>query len=100
MKFLDILDVLMKKNNMRHADLARAIGLPQTTVNSWYARGTARVDLDTLKKIADYFGVSLEYLVNGADLKKLVFTEAEYTAEELSLIRDFAEMLQKRRLKQ
>lgn len=97
MKFLEILDYLMKKNGMRRADLSRALNIPPTTVNSWYARGTARVDLDTLKKIADYFGVSLEYLVNGVNLKKLVFTEAEFTADELELIRDFAEMLQKRR---
>ena len=57
MEFLENLDYLLKKNNMRRADLARALKMPPTTINSWYARGTARVSLDTLKDIADYFGV-------------------------------------------
>ena len=97
MKFLENLDYLLKSHNMKRADLARAINVAPSTINSWYARGTDKVKLEVLTKISDYFGVSIEYLVNGDVYKSVSFNTDDYTQDELELIANFAKMLKERR---
>jgi len=63
--FLTNLDLLLKSNGMKRADLARAIDVAPSTINSWYARGSEKVNIKVLKAIASYFNVSLEVLING-----------------------------------
>jgi transcriptional regulator with XRE-family HTH domain len=98
MDFLTNLDLLLKSNNMKRADLARAIHVAPSTINSWYARGSEKVNLHVLKDIAEYFNVSLEVLVNGDTYAALCFTESDYTKEELELIANFGKMLKERRI--
>ena len=98
--FLENLDFLLKNNDMRRADLARAINIPQSTINSWYARGSEKVNITILKDIAAYFNVSLEELINGkpyTSITALTFTHSEYTNHELLLIENFAKMLKESR---
>ena len=77
----------------RYADLCRGlkkspsgvaleIGINKGTVSVWKNKGTLP-NSNTLQKIADYFGVSTDYLLNG--------TETDTQAEE----EDLAEMLQR-----
>lgn len=99
MDFLTNLDVLLKSNNMKRADLARAINVAPSTINSWYARGSEKINIKVLKDIALYFNVSLEVLINGTSLTSLYFTEYEYTKEELELIANFGKFLKESRLK-
>lgn len=54
MEFLDILTSLLKSHNMTRSDLARAIDVPPSTINSWYARGAEKVSIKILQKIANY----------------------------------------------
>ena len=98
MNFLTNLDVLLKSNNMKRADLARAIGVAPSTINSWYARGSEKVNIKVLKDIAVYFNISLEVLINGDTLTSLYFTEYEYTKQELELIANFGKFLKESRL--
>lgn len=99
MDFLINLDLLLKNNNMKRADLARAINVAPSTINSWYARGSEKVNINVLKNIAAYFNVSLEVLINGDKITSLYFTEYEYTKQELELIANFSKMLKESRLK-
>ena len=98
--FTDNLDFLLRNKDMRRADLARALNIPQSTINSWYSRGSEKVSLVVLKDIAAFFDVSLEELVNGkpyTSASVLTFTQAEYTNKELQLIENFAKMLKESR---
>lgn len=85
MDFLTNLELLLKNNDMKRADLARAIGVAPSTINSWYARGSEKVSLKVLRDIAVYFNVSLEVLINGDAITSLYFTEYEYTRQEVEL---------------
>lgn len=98
MDFLTNLDVLLKSNHMKRADLARAIHVAPSTINSWYARGSEKVNIKVLKDIAAYFNVSLEVLINGDNFTSLYFTEEDYTKQELDLISNFSKMLKESRV--
>lgn len=76
MDFLTNLEILLKNNDMKRADLARAIGVAPSTINSWYARGSEKVSLKVLRDIAVYFNVSLEVLINGDAITSLYFIGA------------------------
>lgn len=99
MDFLTNLDLLLKSNNMKRADLARALNIAPSTINSWYARGSEKVNIKVLKDIAAYFNISLEVLINGNTITSLYFSEYEYTKQELDLIANFSKMLKESRLK-
>lgn len=97
MEFLNNLDFLLKSHAMKRVDLARALNIAPSTINSWYARGTDKIKLQVLIDIADYFGVSLEFLVNGNKTIETIVNN-DYTDEEIKLINDFCNMLKERRL--
>lgn len=97
MEFLNNLDFLLKAHAMKRIDLARALNIAPSTINSWYARGTDKIKLQVLIDIADYFGVSLEFLVNGNKTIETIVNN-DYTDEEIKLINDFCNMLKERRL--
>lgn len=63
MNFIEKLDMLMEKRGMRRSDLARGSGLPYTTIDGLFKKGADNLKLQTLRSIADYFGVSIDYLV-------------------------------------
>ena len=98
MEFLTNLEILLKNNNMKRSDLARAINVAPSTINSWYARGSENISIKVLKDIAQYFNISLEVLINGNSITSVYFTEYEYTKQELELISNFGKFLKESRL--
>ncbi len=71
MNFLDNLEQLMLKNNIKNISvLSKESNIPYTTLKNFYTRGTENVGLSTLKKIADFFNVTLDYLVYGEYILK------------------------------
>ncbi len=54
------------EKKMTQAELALIIGVNQTGVGK-YERGELEPNLDTLKKFADYFECSIDYLVGRSD---------------------------------
>ena len=54
---------LMEKNGLRISDVARATGVPYSTFTDWKA-GRYVPKYDKLQKIADFFGVSVDYLLS------------------------------------
>ena len=63
--FLDTLERLMKERKLNKNSLARESGIPYTTIDGFYKKGCDNVKLSTLTRLASFFGVSLDYLVNG-----------------------------------
>ena len=68
---------IMEKTGTTHLELAKAIGVGRSTVSHYIAERT-EPDIATLIKIADYFHVSVDYLV-GRDVKP----ETPYTGDPI-----------------
>lgn len=102
MGFIDKLNLLMEKKKISKAELARESGIPYTTIDGFYKKGTENVKLSTLKKLCSYFECPLDYLADD-DTDDAVHTIAahfdgdEYTEEELDEIRSFAAFVKSRR---
>lgn len=64
MNFIDKLNMLMENRGLKRSDLSRGSGLSYTTIDGLYKKGFDNMKLQTLKAIADYFEVSIDYLVN------------------------------------
>lgn len=103
MGLTDKLDLLMKQRNINKAELARESGVPYTTIDGFYKKGSENAKLSTLKKLCAYFDCSLDYLAddNVQEPKPTVlaahFDGNEYTKEELDEIRQFAEFVKNKR---
>ena len=63
MTFLDKLDALMHERNINKKNLSEDTGIPYTTIDSFYKKSYDNIKLSNLKKLSDYFGVTLDYLV-------------------------------------
>ena len=66
MDVVDRLNLLQENSGMNQKDLARAIGLSLSIFTIWN-KGNAKPGLKQLVKVAQYFNVSLDWLVFGDD---------------------------------
>lgn len=66
MNFLDRIDMLLASRNLNRNQLAALTGIPVSTVYGWYKKGYSNITLPTLRKLSEFFGCSMEYLVNGS----------------------------------
>lgn len=57
---------LIKKNGISQLALAKATGISSGNISDW-KNGKAKPSLLAAKKVADYFGVSVEYLMGESD---------------------------------
>ena len=62
----DVFKDLCKKKGVTPAEVSRATGVATSTLTEW-KKGRYVPKADKLAKIADYFGVSVEYLMTGAE---------------------------------
>ena len=60
--FAQNLSTLLKVNNMKQGELAKALNIPQQTI-SRYVTGKREITLEYLCKIADYFGEDIDVLI-------------------------------------
>lgn len=103
MGLTDKLDILMKERNINKAELARESGVPYTTIDGFYKKGSENAKLSTLKKLCSYFNCSLDYLADDtvhSEQESAIaahFDGSEYTEEELEEIRNFAEYVKSKR---
>ena len=88
--FYEIVNNLCKARKISITRMAEEIGLSNAAPTSWKQGSTPK--LSTLKKISDYFNVSVEYLL-GNEQKKAptVFGEREFSIKEISDAFDAAE---------
>lgn len=60
---------LRAEKGISQNELAKALGLTQQAISA-YENGLREPDLETLQKIADFFDVSLDYLLGRTDIRK------------------------------
>lgn len=55
---------LLEERNVTTADVCKATGISQSTMSNWKKRNNA-LSVKNAQKVADYFGVTIEYLLYG-----------------------------------
>lgn len=99
--FFDRIDELCNKNHIKPSNLLKDLGLSTSMLSRWKT-GTIPHG-KTLSKIADYFGVTPNYLLgyvgNGLtdEQSELVRISAELTTEEILKVIDYANLLKRGR---
>lgn len=56
---------LLKQHNLTTYQVSKATGIPESTLSMWKSRQdkNAKLSVDNIKKLADYFGVPIEYFL-------------------------------------
>lgn len=107
--FIDIFLQLCAENNVKPTRVAKEIGSSSASVVKW--KKGAIPQSSTLQKIADYFGVSTDYLLTGNNevrptKEEITFDDFTYamygraqelTEEQKQLLINLAEDMRKRR---
>ncbi|MFI3230619.1 MAG: helix-turn-helix transcriptional regulator [bacterium] len=60
----------MDENNLNNNSLSRESGIPYTTIDGFFKKGTDNIRLSTLVKLANFFDVTLDYLVYNDEIKE------------------------------
>ena len=98
MGLTDKLDLLMKESNINKADLARESGVPYTTIDGFYKKGSENAKLSTLKKLCTYFNCTLDYLADDdvGDQPTTIAAHKDgenFTPDELAKIEEYKKLL-------
>lgn len=84
MALSDRLKQLRLQKNITQEQLAKHLGIPRSTYSN-YEYGNREPDANTLNKIADYFDVSVDYLLGRTDRKGYLTDERAWIiAEKIS----------------
>lgn len=70
MNFIEKLDLLMKENSITRMGLSKESGVPYTTIVNFYEKGSENIKLSTLRRLSDYFEVSLDFLVDDEEINR------------------------------
>lgn len=95
--FSQKLKELRKENGLTQTEFARVFNISAGTIGNWES-GTRTPDTDMLKRIADFFNTSIDYLL-GRDDNRFSFAGSQLKDEEFALIgevRDLTPEEQKR----
>lgn len=67
---------LLDEKGLKNADVSRATGVSNMTLSDW-KRGVSTPKQDKLMKIADFLGVSIDYLMTGEEPKVDLSAQAD-----------------------
>lgn len=84
MDFLEKLNDLMAKNHLNKSTLSKSCNIPYTTIDGWYKKGYEGLKLNTLRKLSNFFGTSLDYWASEND--EFVISPASLEAQEQQLL--------------
>lgn len=99
---LEIVKQLCARKNITATELERILDFGTGTIHRW---GKSSPSADKLQKVADYFGVSVDYLlgrdsgstVTDDDIKFALFGgDAEITDEQFDEVKRFAQFVKER----
>jgi len=93
----DNLKLIREKRKLRQEDIAAFLGVSREMV-SYYESGARKIPLDTINRLADFFQVELEDLLEeDLDLRKaniaFSFRAGELGAEDLQTVSDFRKIV-------
>lgn len=86
--FRDVLRNLRKSKNMTQEQLASAIGVERSSIGKYEGSKNNEPSLDVLKRIADYFHVSIDYLLEYNPIR----TVNVETKDEENLLMNYREL--------
>lgn len=72
----EIFSKLLTQHNVKASDVSKATGINQTVFSEW-KKGKSNPKIDKLQKIAEYFGVSVDYLTSGKEYNEIKLTEKD-----------------------
>lgn len=75
-----VFEQLLQEKGVSRYQVSKETGIPQTTLSTWKSRGTDP-SVATMKKLADYFGVTMEYLTTGKDDSHTQITPRDWNEE-------------------
>lgn len=84
------LDKMMLDKGINKHQLSIQANIPYTTIDGMFKKGCHNIKLSTLIKLADYFNVSIDYIVGRSESSK-------YSLAELKEIELFEEFLKYKR---
>lgn len=65
----EIFEQLLRKYGLSAYKVSKETGITQSTLSDW-KRGRSTPKTENMKKIADYFGVTVDYLMTGKEKQK------------------------------
>jgi len=60
----EIYERLLQERGVNSAQVSKATGISQSTLSEW-KKNNSKLRIDKLQKIADFFGVTVDYLMTG-----------------------------------
>jgi len=88
---------LMNKQNIKPTQLAKQLGMSTSTFTDW-GKGKGSPSLKAVMQFAEYFGVSLDYLVYGREYQAQNIVEISNLEDE-ALLKSFHKLTPELRLK-
>ena len=93
----EIFEKLRNEKDVTAAEICRTIGIDPSSLSNW-KKGRYTPKADKLQKLAEYFGVSLEYLMTGDEsLRYQSSAAAPLTPDELDVLRLYRSIPQTKR---
>lgn len=87
MDFLEKLNYLMERENLNKNTLSKACNIPYTTIDGWYKKGYEGLKLTTLRKLANFFGTSLDFWASDQPFNEaIVDNEVKQLVKQYSLL--------------
>lgn len=96
MSFGSILKCLRNEKGINQTELGRLINVGKTTI-SGYENDSSFPDKETLKKIADYFDVSIDYLLGRTNDRTSNKTTEDWPADAIVLMRSVSKLTDKQK---
>ena len=87
MDIIDKIFELIKQNGTTASAVSNATGIKQATFSQWKKR-LQQPSIANIKLLADYFNVSLDYLLGNEQKEKSPLSKESELAEILSLLND------------
>ena len=104
MTIFERIESLRKSKGISQGKLEKELGFSNGSISKWK---TSTPNSDRLQKLADYFGVTVEYLLTGEESQPRTFQGTlaahfdgdEFTEEELNDILNYIEFVRSRKNK-
>ena len=85
---------LLVKNSEKAIDVSKATGIPASTFSDW-KKGRSIPKQDKLQKIADFFNVSVDYLMTGREPEENFSDESAYLVAQIRKDTELSDALKK-----
>lgn len=89
--FYQRLEALIKNSGKKQVEFLRDTGINRGTLGQWRTRGSVP-NAETIQKIADYFGVSVAYLLGKEEKEEAATPKDDRSAKEAQAMELFSRL--------